>query len=113
MATSLLQKSVVPQLTALTLNTENMRSGCMAEDLEKATRNKDKTSVVMVGAWKFGIVQGLCFNEVGFEGTGTNWFLKKHCCACNGISLFMYQIRSEASQFHTHPASSDTIYIYR
>lgn len=72
MATSLLQKSVVPQLTALTLNTENMRSACMAEDLEKATRNKNKTSVVMVGAWKFGIVQGLCFREVGFEGTGTN-----------------------------------------
>lgn len=71
-ATSLLQKSVVPQLTALTLNTENMRSACMAEDLEKATRNKNKTSVVMVGAWKFGIVQGLCFREVGFEGTGTN-----------------------------------------
>lgn len=61
---------------------------------------------------EFGSVQGLCFREVGLEGTGTNWFLKKHCCACNGISLFMYQIRSEASQFHTHPASFDKIYIY-
>ena len=76
-ATSLLQKSVVPQLTALTLNTENMRSACMAEDLEKATRNAKQNIGGDEVMGKFGIVQGLCFREVGFEGTGTNWFLKK------------------------------------
>jgi len=43
-ATSLLQKSVVPQLTALTLNTENMRSACMAEDLEKVLKGLKESS---------------------------------------------------------------------
>ena len=69
MATSLLQKSVVPQLAALTLNTENVRSACMAEDLEKATHGKN-TLVVMVGAWKFGFLQGYVFKRsVELEGT--------------------------------------------
>lgn len=75
-ATSLLQKSVVPQLTALTLNTENMRSACMAEDLEKATRNKDKTLVVMVGAWSLEVFKGCVLERLDWRERERTGFWK-------------------------------------
>ncbi len=59
--------------------------------------------------WWWLVLGSLDFFKVTFLRGRLNWrersnWRKKHCCACNGFNLFMYQIRSEPWRFDMHPA---------